>query len=45
MTSRVVVIGAGMGGLTAAIRLRKAGFDVVVMEARSEPGGLASGVQ
>jgi phytoene desaturase len=42
---RVVVIGAGMGGLTASLRLARAGFNVLVMEARSEPGGLASGFQ
>ena len=41
----VVVIGAGMGGLTAAIRLAQAGFDVQILEARRQSGGLASGVQ
>jgi phytoene desaturase len=39
----VVIVGAGMGGLTAAIRLAGAGFTVHVFEARGEPGGLASG--
>jgi phytoene dehydrogenase-like protein len=39
----VVVIGAGMGGLTAALRLRRQGFRVQVLEARAEAGGLASG--
>ena len=35
---RVVVIGAGMGGLTASLRLVRAGFDVLVMEGRRESG-------
>ncbi|HTD26529.1 MAG TPA: FAD-dependent oxidoreductase, partial [Candidatus Elarobacter sp.] len=43
MTRTVVVVGAGMGGLTAALRLARAGFRVRVLEARAEPGGLASG--
>lgn len=41
----IVIIGAGMGGLTAAIHLAQAGFDVQIFEARSKSGGLASGVQ
>ena len=36
---RIVVIGAGMGGLAAAIRLSAAGFDVTVVEAQAGPGG------
>lgn len=37
--NRVVVIGAGMGGLASAIRLAHAGCDVTVLEAFSTPGG------
>lgn len=42
---RAVVIGAGMGGLTAALRLARAGFEVEVIEARADAGGLASGFE
>ncbi len=38
---RVVVIGAGIGGLTAASLLLKAGLDVTVLEAHVYPGGSA----
>ncbi len=37
--SRVVVIGAGMGGLVAALELVSAGFDVTVLERAATPGG------
>jgi monoamine oxidase len=36
---RVVVVGAGLAGLTAAADLRDAGWDVVVFEARDRVGG------
>lgn len=38
---RVVVIGAGVGGLTAAALLLRAGYQVVVLESQSYPGGSA----
>ena len=36
---RVAIVGAGMGGLAAAIRLRLMGFDVEVFEKNEQPGG------
>ena len=36
---RVAVVGAGMGGLAAAIRLRIMGFDVEVFEKNAQTGG------
>ena len=41
---RVTVIGAGIGGLSAAIRVAHAGHDVVILEARHDVGGLAGAV-
>src|SRR3954453_5141168 len=37
-----VVIGAGLGGLAAALRLQGQGWDVTVVEQRPAPGGRAS---
>jgi len=38
----IAIVGAGMGGLAAAAFLSRRGRRVVVLEARSGPGGLAS---
>ncbi len=35
----VVIVGAGVGGLAAALRLTAAGVRVTVVEAASAPGG------
>jgi phytoene desaturase len=45
MSRQVVIVGAGMGGLTAALRLARQGFAVRVLEARPGPGGLAAGFE
>jgi phytoene dehydrogenase-like protein len=42
--TRVVVIGAGVGGLAASVRLARAGCDVTLVEATSSVGGLARAV-
>ncbi|WP_028060708.1 phytoene desaturase family protein [Candidatus Solirubrobacter pratensis] len=39
---KVVVIGAGLGGLAAALRLQGQGLDVTVLEQRETPGGRVS---
>ena len=38
----VVVIGAALAGLSAAIELRRAGLDVLVLEQHNLPGGVAT---
>lgn len=40
--SKVIVIGAGMGGLSAAIRLQNEGYQVEIFEQQSIPGGKMS---
>jgi phytoene desaturase len=45
MSRNVFIVGAGMGGLTAALRLVRHGFTVRVLEARAGPGGLAAGFE
>jgi monoamine oxidase len=40
----VAVLGAGLGGLTAARDLARAGVDVIVLEARDRPGGRVEAV-
>lgn len=41
MKQRAIVIGAGFGGLAAALRLRAAGLTVDVFDNQSQPGGRA----
>jgi protoporphyrinogen/coproporphyrinogen III oxidase len=42
MPRRILVIGAGIAGLTAAFRLSQAGFEVTVLEATDRVGGRMS---
>lgn len=41
MTKKVIIVGAGYTGLSAAFDLKKAGYDVTILEADKEIGGLA----
>ena len=41
MSNRVVIIGAGFAGLSASCYLAKAGYDVLVLDKNSMPGGRA----
>lgn len=40
--NKVAIIGAGVGGLSTAAELAKAGLDVTVLEAHVDPGGCAA---
>lgn len=39
MKKKISIVGAGVGGLSAGIRLQKSGFDVTIYEKESIPGG------
>ena len=41
---RIIVVGAGIGGLSAAIGLRRAGHDVTVLERAPHLGGIGAGL-
>jgi phytoene desaturase len=44
-TDRIVVVGAGLAGLSAALRLRGAGREVTVVDRATGPGGRAGRVE
>jgi FAD-dependent urate hydroxylase len=41
---RIIVVGAGIGGLSVAIGLRRAGHDVIVLERAPQLGGTGAGL-
>jgi phytoene desaturase len=41
MSRKAIVIGSGIGGLSAAIRLQSLGIDTLVLERNDQPGGRA----
>jgi phytoene dehydrogenase-like protein len=41
VTTDVVIVGGGLGGLSAARHLQEKGYDVVVLEHHTKPGGYA----
>ena len=45
MARRIVIIGGGIGGLTAAVALRQHGFEVAVYERAAELGEVGAGLQ
>ena len=44
MTQRALIIGAGIGGLTAAIALRKIGYTVQIFERAAEVRAIGTGL-
>lgn len=45
MKNKIGIIGSGLGGLSAAIRLASAGYEVEVFESNPYPGGKASSIE
>jgi len=44
-TCRILIVGCGIGGLAAAIGIRKAGFSVLILEKASKAGEIGAGIQ
>ena len=45
MAKKIIIIGAGLGGLSAAVRLAKSGFDVTIVEKNETVGGKVNFVE
>src|SRR6056297_1950669 len=45
MSKKVLIIGSGLGGISTALRLQKAGCDVTVVEKFHQPGGRLNQLQ
>jgi salicylate hydroxylase len=43
-TRRIIVVGAGLGGLAATVGLRRRGFEVEVYEQSPELGEIGAGI-
>ena len=41
-SKRVIIVGAGISGLTAGIYARRSGFDVTILESHNISGGLST---
>ena len=39
---KIIIVGAGLAGLTAGIYARQSGFDVTIYESHSIPGGAST---
>jgi monoamine oxidase len=42
---KIIVIGAGLAGLSAGFELTQAGHDVTILEAQTRPGGRACSIR
>ena len=42
---KIVIVGAGLGGLTLALSLARANFEIVVLEQASRLGEVGAGIQ
>jgi len=45
INKKALILGAGVAGMTAALTISKQGFEVVLIEKKNEPGGLAKRIE